>query len=223
MKENPWPLAPEGIPFLAIALAATALVYYFAGPWAAILPGLALVFTLQFFRDPKRFTPPSSDQDPFETVISPADGTIIGIQEVEEGRLLHRRLRRVSIFMSPFNVHVNRAPVHGEVTQTQYNPGKFFNAAADKASLDNEQRAIVMKTARGVEVLFVLIAGFIARRIVSYPKSGDRLYMGQRIGMIRFGSRVDVYLPLNAEVAVGMKQRVTAGETLLARLPNAAQ
>jgi phosphatidylserine decarboxylase len=222
MKENPYPIAPEGLPFIVIALVLTLGLTYFLGPLGGVLPLAAFFFCIWFFRDPKRFPPPeevNAEGMTTQTVLSPADGTIVDIQEMEEKRFLKRKTKRVSIFMSPLNVHINRSPVSGEVLEVQYNPGKYFNAASEKASLDNEQNAIWMKTAQNLELVFVQIAGFIARRIVCYPKPGDPLSRGQRMGLIRFGSRVDVYVPCEAEIHVGLKQKVVGGETILARIP----
>ena len=126
-------------------------------------------------------------------------------------------MTRVSIFMSVFNVHVNRAPLTGRVERTQYNPGKFFAANRDKASLDNEQNAVVLRDADGRKIMFVQIAGLIARRIVCYINPGDDVVRGQRIGLIRFGSRLDVYLPTDATIEVALGQKVRAGETILGK------
>lgn len=219
MKESQFPIAPEGFPFIIAALVVTALAWYLLNIYAAVLPGVFLIFCIWFFRDPARIAPPLRDGEKGERVMVPADGRVIAIQDATENRFLKTTTKRVSIFMSPINVHVNRAPVEGVVKGIAYNKGKFFNAAAEKASLDNEQNAIHIDSKSGYPVVFVQIAGFIARRIVSYPKVGDALASGQRFGLIRFGSRMDIYLPLNAEINVGLQQNVTAGETILAHLP----
>jgi phosphatidylserine decarboxylase len=212
-------IAPEGYPFITAAFVLTVLGFYYFGFWGGLLPLAGLGFCLWFFRDPKRVPPDDHGSESGEVVISPADGRIIQIQEIEGHPLLPEKRRRVSIFMSPLNVHVNRAPIKGEVKKISYNPGKFFNAAGDKASLLNEQNAILMNTAKGFSILFVQIAGFIARRIVCHVREGDHLNLGERMGIIRFGSRVDVYLPLDAEIKVNLQEKVRAGETLLGRIP----
>lgn len=148
-------------------------------------------------------------------VVSPADGKIIFVGEVDEGRLLKRRLKKVSVFMSPLNVHVNRAPVTGVIKKVEYTQGKFFGAFSDKASLDNEQNALVIESSIGDEILFVQIAGFLARRIVNYVQASDRLNVGEIFGLIRFGSRMDIYFPQDYQFRVKMKDCVKAGETIL--------
>lgn len=205
------PLAKEGQPFIIIPLA-LALGAIPVGLWL-FLPLFAFgLFALWFFRDPERYSPSDSG-----AVISPADGTVIAVDQVASARLLDQPMTRVSIFMSVFNVHVNRAPLTGRVERTQYNPGKFFAANLDKASLDNEQNAVVLRDPDGRKIMFVQIAGLIARRIVCYINPGDDVVRGQRIGLIRFGSRLDVYLPTDAAIEVAMGQKVRAGETILGR------
>jgi phosphatidylserine decarboxylase len=172
------------------------------------------VFVTSFFRDPERQTP----SDP-QTLVAPADGRVIKVAEVADDRFLHGQVRLISIFMSPLNVHVNRAPSSGRVVDVRYNPGKYFRAFADKASLDNEQNAIVMEDGEGRRFCFVQIAGFVARRIVCYLGPGSDIGRGERCGMIMFGSRVDIYLPLDAVVSVEVGKGTTAGETVIARWP----
>ncbi len=212
--------AREGIPFILIAAALA--VGGYAGAlarrsWALWL--LAFVLTLlvlwvaYFFRDPER-TGARGDR----LVISPADGRVIDISEVEEPAFLQGRAIRISVFMNVFNVHVNRYPVSGAVTYVQYNEGKFLNAAADKASLENEQMSIGVQTARH-KVLFRQIAGLVARRIVTYSQVGDTATQGERMGLIRFGSRVDVFVPVGSTVKVQLGQKPQAGTTVLAELP----
>lgn len=212
--------AREGIPFILIALALAAAAYTVAlmrRSWPLWL--LAFVLTLlalwvaYFFRDPER------TGDRGETlVISPADGRVIDIREVDEPAFLQGRAIRISVFMNVFNVHVNRYPVSGAVQYVHYNPGKFFNAAAEKASLDNEQMSIGVQTARH-RVLFRQIAGLVARRIVTYSRVGDDAEQGERMGLIRFGSRVDVFVPVGSTVRVRLGERPVAGTTILAELP----
>ena len=214
-------MAPEGWPFIAIGWALVALVGYAALRWSAWWWGLEVllvplaVWLLVFFRNPER-TGPRGDR----VVIAPADGRIVSVTETDEPAFLHGRALRVSIFMSVFDVHVNRYPVSGTVAYRNYNAGKFLHAAADKASLDNEQSSIGLEGPHGA-VLVRQIAGLIARRIVTDARVGDRATQGARLGMIRFGSRVDVYLPVTAHPApqVHVGDRVAAGATVLAEYP----
>ncbi len=214
-------MAPEGWPFIAIGWALVALVGYAALRWSAWWWGLEVllvplaVWLLVFFRNPER-TGPRGDR----VVIAPADGRIVSVTEIDEPAFLRGRALRVSIFMSVFDVHVNRYPVSGTVAYRNYNAGKFLHAAADKASLDNEQSSIGLEGPHGA-VLVRQIAGLIARRIVTDARVGDRATQGARLGMIRFGSRVDVYLPVTAHPApqVHVGDRVAAGATVLAEYP----
>ncbi len=214
-------MAPEGWPFIAIGWALVALAGYAALRWSAWWWGLEVllvplaVWLLVFFRNPER-TGPRGDR----VVIAPADGRIVSVTETDEPAFLRGRAVRVSIFMSVFDVHVNRYPVSGTVAYRHYNAGKFFHAAADKASLDNEQSSIGLEGPHGA-VLVRQIAGLIARRIVTDARVGDRATQGARLGMIRFGSRVDVYLPVTAHAAaqVHVGDRVAAGATVLAEYP----
>ncbi|MBX7119199.1 MAG: phosphatidylserine decarboxylase family protein [Gemmatimonadaceae bacterium] len=212
--------AREGIPFILIALAMAAAGYTIAlarRSWPLWL--LAFVLTLlvlwvaYFFRDPERSGPRGAD-----LVISPADGRVIDIKEVDEPAFLQGRAIRISVFMNVFNVHVNRYPVSGKVAYVHYNPGKFLNAAADKASLENEQSSIGVQAGRH-RVLFRQIAGLIARRIVTYSREGDDAGQGERMGLIRFGSRVDVFVPVGSVVKVQLGEKPQAGVTVLAELP----
>ncbi len=211
-------VAPEGWPFiLAPLLLGAALWWFFSRVWpAAAVPAVAVLlllsaFSLWFFRNPERMPPP----DPGGNILSPADGTVIDVGEVPAGRYLDKPGRRVCIFMTPLNVHVNRAPVAGKVTKVQYNKGKYFAANAEKASLENEQNGVAIETPGGVTVTYVQIAGFIARRIVCDVKPGNPVRQGARVGLIRFGSRVDVYLPPSFESKVRVGDKTTAGETVL--------
>ena len=212
--------AREGIPFILIAMALAAAAY--AGALArrawplwllAFVLTLLVLWVAYFFRDPER-AGARGDQ----LVISPADGRVIDIVEVDEPAFLQGRAIRISVFMNVFNVHVNRYPVSGKVAYVHYNPGKFLNAAADKASLENEQSSIGVQTARH-RVLFRQIAGLIARRIVTYSREGDDAEQGERMGLIRFGSRVDVFVPVGSVVKVTLGERPQAGVTVLAELP----
>jgi phosphatidylserine decarboxylase len=207
------PVASEGYPFIAL-FAFITLVFALLG-WGfltLLLLGLTL-FTVYFFRNPERCIPQESG-----AVVSPADGKVIFVGEVPEERYFQDRAIKVSIFMSVFNVHVNRVPIGGKVVDMFYNKGEFFNASLDKASLQNEQAGIWLETDGGQRLLVVQIAGLIARRIVTYPVIGDLLERGQRYGLIRFGSRVDVYFPPGTNVLATVGDHTVAGETILAYL-----
>ena len=208
-------IAREGWPFLAVSVAAAAFVSWFAGWWSLPVWIVAL-FVLQFFRDPARHIPGDA-----RTVVSPADGRIVVVENAEDP-YLKRPAIKVSVFMNVFNVHSNRAPVDGEVKQIWYHAGSFFNAALDKASLENERNALWLKTTTGHDVTCVQVAGLIARRILCYVKVGDALMRGQRYGFIRFGSRVDVYLPPGSIVKAALGDKVSASSTILAILPEHA-
>ena len=213
MSNYPHPLiAKEGWPFLGAAVAASLLVTIkFGLLWAFPLWVISL-FILQFFRDPPRVIPAGESN-----VLSPADGRIVAIEPVDDP-YLNRRALKISVFMNVFNVHSNRAPVDGMVKQRWYNPGAFVNAALDKASVENERNALWIQTPSGQDVTCVQVAGLIARRILCYVEPGAALKRGQRYGFIRFGSRVDVYLPLNAQARVVIGEKVSATETILAQL-----
>lgn len=206
-------MASEGYPFIAL-FAFITLVFALLG-WGfltLLLLGLTL-FTVYFFRNPERCIPSDAD-----AVIAPADGKVIFVGEVAEDRFSQGRAIKVSIFMSVFNVHVNRVPVGGKVVDMFYNKGEFFNASLDKASLQNEQAGMLIETDSGQRLLVVQIAGLIARRIVTYPVVGSLLERGQRYGLIRFGSRVDVYFPPGVQVLAAVGDRTVAGETILGYL-----
>ncbi len=214
LTDYPHPIiAREGWPFLAGAVAASVLATLFGG-WLWALPlWLISVFVLQFFRDPARSAPQGD-----KLVLAPADGRIVAVEHTLDP-YLNREAQKVSVFMNVFNVHSNRSPIQGVVTGVQYFPGKFVNADLDKASSENERNAVMLKTSDGQELTFVQVAGLIARRILCYVKPGETLQPGQRYGFIRFGSRVDVYLPLTAAIKVTLGDRVRAGETVLAEMP----
>ena len=212
-----WPIAREGwgvIATVGMVLGLVAVVGVAAGHAAAALPlvvGLAL--TLNFFRDPER-RPPS---DP-RLVVSPADGRVLEVAPAEERAFLRAAATRLSIFMSPLDVHVNRNPVSGTVELVRHTPGKFHAAFAPKASLDNERNAVLVESG-GRRYLTVQIAGAVARRIVCHLAPGDRVRRGERMGMIMFGSRVDVYLPPDVRPVVRRGDRVRAGTTAIAEVP----
>ena len=205
-------IAKEGWPYLALVGAIALLVQYVAGSsWSWPL-WTVFIFVLQFFRDPQRI--PAMGRD---LVLSPADGRIVVVAKAEDP-YAGREALKISVFMNVFNVHSNRSGVNGLVKEIQYFPGKFVNADLDKASTENERNAVVID-ANGQVVTFVQVAGLIARRILCYIHVGDRVKAGERYGFIRFGSRVDVYLPLTAEPLVGVGDKVFATNTALARLP----
>ena len=213
MNSYPHPIiAREGWPFLAISLALAIGATFWCATWSIPLWIIAL-FVLQFFRDPPREIPQDAG-----AVLSPADGRIVAVERVNDP-YVEREAIKVSVFMNVFNVHSNRSPVDGTVQQVWYFPGKFVNADLDKASTENERNALWLKTANGTDITSVQVAGLIARRILCYVKAGDKLTRGQRYGFIRFGSRVDVYLPLNASVKVSIGDKVSATTTILAMLP----
>ncbi|HVY05910.1 MAG TPA: phosphatidylserine decarboxylase [Burkholderiales bacterium] len=212
-SEYPHPIiAREGWPFLAAAVVVSIVVMVGWG-WWSIPFWLVTLFILQFFRDPPRNVPADAD-----AVISPADGRIVVVGKARDP-YLDRDALKISVFMNVFNVHSNRSPVDGEVRKEWYFAGKFVNAAIDKASLENERNALWIHTDGGAEVTCVQVAGLIARRILCYVQTKDRLKRGQRFGFIRFGSRVDVYLPLDAKPQAAVGDKVFAGQTILARLP----
>jgi len=209
----PHPLiAREGWPFLGAAVAAALLIWIFAGGWWSVPVWLAALFVLQFFRDPAREVP----DDP-RAVVAPADGRVVAVEKARDP-WLERDALKISVFMNVFNVHSNRAPVDGAVRQVWYHAGSFVNAALDKASVENERNALWLRTADGTDVTCVQIAGLVARRILCYVGAGAELQRGQRFGFIRFGSRVDVYLPLDAQAVAAIGDKVYAAETVLARL-----
>lgn len=193
------------------------VAFFFIDPkilkWSVITIALAFLgFTVNFFRDPNRTTPTGGN-----LVVSPADGKVILVKKVQEGEYFHSEVTQISIFMSPLNVHVNRNPISGTVRHLRYVKGEYFAAFEDKASEKNEQMIIGMEGERG-KVLFKQIAGFVARRIVCTLHVGDTVKAGERFGMIKFGSRVDVFIPTNAAVRVSVGDVAVAGETVLAEL-----
>lgn len=209
----PHPLiAREGWPFLAGAVILAALVTAWSPLWSIPLWVIA-VFVLQFFRDPPRTgtTAPNA-------VLSPADGRIVVVERAHDP-YAGREALKISVFMNVFNVHSNRSPIDGEVLSTEYFPGKFFNAALEKASLENERNAMVLLAKTGHTVTAVQVAGLVAKRILCYAKAKDHLARGQRYGFIRFGSRVDVYLPIQSTPRVSIGDKVSATSTVLAELP----
>jgi len=212
MANYPHPIiAKEGWPYLALATAVALAAAYFIGWWSAPL-WLAAIFILQFFRDPPREIPQGEN-----LVLCPADGRVLVVGNARDP-YLDRDSLKISVFMNVFNVHSNRSPVDGVVKERWYFPGAFVNAALDKASLSNERNALWLQTRDGRDVTCVQVAGLIARRILCYVGAGAELKRGERFGFIRFGSRVDVYLPLDAEVKAAIGEKVYAGTSVLAWL-----
>ncbi len=203
-------IARPGIVFL-IAEAIVTVAFAVTGmALLALISLTAVLFTGWFFRNPERTAP-----DIKGAVLSPADGKIIRIEQLESAPHYQERCNKISIFMSVLNVHVNRIPYDGTISRIRYNPGKFFSANLDKASQDNEHNAVTLMTDRGKRICFVQIAGLIARRIICDLDPGDRVKKGERFGMICFGSRLDVYLPERTRLQVEIGQKVSAGTSLL--------
>jgi phosphatidylserine decarboxylase len=210
LNNYPHPIiAREGWPFLAISAAISIAATVWCAWWSIPL-WIITLFILQFFRDPPRQLPTQAS-----AVIAPADGRIVVVGKAYDD-YLKRDALKISVFMNVFNVHSNRSPVNGIVEKRWYHEGKFFNASLDKASLENERNALWIKTTDGQDVTCVQIAGLVARRILCYVDAGNQLSKGQRYGFIRFGSRVDVYLPLTATPKVTLGEKVSAGSTILA-------
>jgi phosphatidylserine decarboxylase len=210
MPEQKWPIAKEGLAFVIPAAVVT--LFFAAMGWLllAFLGFLLTFFIALFFRNPKREIP-----DTKNAILSPADGTIIDVVTCMEERFLKAEALKVSIFMSVLDVHLNRAPVAGKVLEKSYNPGRFLVASKEKASLLNEQNALILETEDRFKMLLVQIAGLVARRIVCYAKAGDRLRKGEIFGLIRFGSRVDLYLPTTVKPIVWIGQHVKGGESII--------
>ncbi|MFV0645391.1 MAG: phosphatidylserine decarboxylase, partial [Sphingomonadaceae bacterium] len=224
------PIHPEGRMYGAIALSISVIILIFTGldfiGWPLFFLSLGI---FAFFRDPKRVVPQGDDY-----IIAPADGLVSQIRLVDPPVELLAdasspvpgmpagKVTRISIFMSVFDVHINRAPIGGTVRRLIYIPGKFLNAGVDKASEENERQHILIERPDGVMIGFTQIAGLVARRIIPFVKPGDMMAVGQRVGLIRFGSRVDVYLPAGTEPKILLGQKIVAGETVLAELGQAA-
>lgn len=206
------PIAKEGYPFILPLGLLTLVLAFFDLVWAAAVAGLLFLFVLYFFRDPEREIP----NEP-KVVVSPADGKVVVIT-TEEDPFMGKTFTRISIFLNVFNVHVNRVPVAGVIAESRYNPGKFLNAMKDKASMDNEQNILLIRDGE-TEVLVKQIAGLIARRIVCWANPGDRYELGQRFGLIRFGSRVDIFLPQESTLKVAVGDKVAGGSSIIGYLP----
>ncbi|MGB9716267.1 MAG: phosphatidylserine decarboxylase family protein [Thermodesulfovibrionales bacterium] len=205
-------IAPDGYPFIILFAIISVLIYIFARPWLAIFPLIITLFMCFFFRDPDRNIP--TDEGIF---VSPADGKVILVRDIYEKDYLKKESKEISIFMSIFDVHVNRSPCDGKVSFIKHSSGKFFIAHKDIASLKNENTLMVIEGKYG-KILVRQVAGFIARRIVCRVKIGDEIRRGERYGMIKFGSRLDVYLPKDAKIKVRVGDKVRAGETILGEI-----
>ncbi|MBI3378378.1 MAG: phosphatidylserine decarboxylase family protein [Nitrospirae bacterium] len=202
-------LASEGYPYIIIFAATTIVALLLGGKWMVIAPFVITVFMFYFFRDPERETPEGEG-----FFISPADGRIILIKDVFEKEHLKADVKEISIFMSPFNVHVNRAPCDGKIKNIQHNKGKFMAAYKDQASFKNENIEMTLDTKYG-DILVRQVAGYVARRAVCRANTGDSLKRGERYGIIKFSSRLDVYLPKDTAIKVKLGDRVRAGETII--------
>lgn len=208
------PIAKQGLPYILGITVLLILLLFLGWTFLAVLALILTVLVINFFRDPERVIP----QVP-HAVLSPADGKIIFVGPTFEDRFLSKETLKISIFMSIFNVHVNRIPLSGEVESIHYEKGTFFAASLDKASHDNEHNAVVLRTPEDEKIVFVQIAGLIARRIDCWLQPGERVQQGERFGMIRFGSRLDVFVPTNSHLAVSKGQHVKAGESILCYHP----
>lgn len=213
MRNQNQPIAVEGYPFIGLFAFVTIVFGLLGWGFLTFVLFALTLFTVYFFRNPERLVP-----DEAGAVIAPADGQVIFVGEVDEPRYFHGPALKISIFMNVFDVHVNRFPCDGKVVDSFYNKGEFLNASLDKASLENEQSGLLIETDNGQQVLCVQIAGLVARRIVSYPEIGDQLKRGMRYGLIRFGSRVDLYLPTSTQVRVRVGERTVAGESIIGLL-----
>lgn len=212
MKHNSI-IAYEGFPFIIFSLALTILASFFGIIWLTVILAAVTVFILCFFRNPER-----NFQDEDKLVICPADGKIIKIEEVDVQGTITGRFKKISIFMNVFNVHVNRAPYDGMIGKISYHKGKFLSANLDKASAENERNEIMICAKDGRAIWAVQIAGLIARRIVCWTREGADIKKGERFGLIRFGSRVEVFLPSDSRVVVKLDDKVQAGQTPLGYL-----
>ena len=213
MRNQNQPIAKEGFPFIALFAFITLVFALLDWDFLTLLLLALTLFTVYFFRNPERVTPQGDD-----LVVAPADGKVIFVGDVQEDRYFKDRVTKVSIFMNVFNVHVNRVPCDGKVVDMYYQKGEYLNASLDKAADCNEQAGILLEADNGKQILFVQIAGLVARRIVTYPLIGDLLKRGMRYGLIRFGSRVDIYFPKGSDVQVTLGEQTVAGETVLGTL-----
>jgi phosphatidylserine decarboxylase len=208
------PVAWEGIPFIAISMAVTAILLILDWEFVAIPMMVLTLFMIYFFRDPYR--PPVRNKS---AILTPADGKVLAIEDLQHGDNRYQKgAKKVSIFMSLFNAHINRVPMGGRIKGLSYHPGKFFSANRDKASVHNEHNIITLETDNRTKIVFVQIAGYIARRISCWVNEGDHVEAGQRFGLIRFGSRIEVYVPPHCTIMVTKGQKVKAGHTIIGYL-----
>jgi phosphatidylserine decarboxylase len=210
MKNEKSIVALEGLPFIIPAFVLVIVSAVFFPIWATVIFAAVFLFVVAFFRNPQRQIP----ADP-KAVVSPADGKVIEVKEVQEKDFLGGPAIRVCIFMNVFNVHINRIPCGGKVKKIRYFPGKFLVASLDKASEENERNAVLIEGTGGARILVIQIAGLVARRIVSYLKEGDTVRTGDRYGLIRFGSRLDLYLPTSTTIKVKVGDKVSGGRTVM--------
>lgn len=208
------PVAKEGLPFILIGGILTLGAWTMGGVWSTCVLGSLTLFTTWFFRNPAREIPPGE-----HVIVSPGDGMVVAVESEFEHRYLKEQSIRISIFLNVFNVHINRMPIGGRVEDVVYQPGKFMMANHPDASSGNEQNALMLRRPDGVKVLCVQIAGLIARRIVSWVVPGDYVEKGERFGLIRFGSRMDVYLPQSSVIRVQVGSKVKGGSSILAEVP----
>ncbi|HKK20658.1 MAG TPA: phosphatidylserine decarboxylase family protein [candidate division Zixibacteria bacterium] len=218
-------IAREGLPFIAIGLLVTVLLILLASRFdsktlfvISLLTGLLTLFVTFFFRDPPRSVAP----DPY-ALVSPADGRVLSVDTVDNQSFVGNRATRIAIFLSVFDVHINRIPVSGVIDYVKYNPGKFFAAYEDKASLENEQTEIGMTATSGEKIIIKQIAGIIARRIVCRIKDGDTVTAGERFGLIRFGSRTELFVPVDADISTKVGDHIAGGKTILGYLTSSDQ
>lgn len=214
MKKHKVPVAKEGWPFILALAIFTLLLFVFGWTSTGLISLVLTLFVLSFFRDPERTVPEGRN-----VVVSPADGKVVVIKDIYEPDYLKQEVTQISIFLSVFNVHVNRAPIGGVIETVKYNPGRFHIASVDKASLDNEQIGMVIRDGDR-KILVKQIAGFIARRVVCYAKPGDVIKKGERYGLIRFGSRADIFLPKDAEIKVQLGDKIKGARDIIGLLNN---
>lgn len=216
MNKSKWParavlpIAVPGLKYVFLTILITGMLFYFGWTAAGFVSLGVTLFVSWFFRDPDRQIPGGENE-----LVSPADGRVIIIEGLSTCEYMEGPCQKVSIFMNVFNVHVNRIPFDGVIERVQYNPGKFINASFDKASIHNERNALVVKTGADKKFVVVQIAGLIARRIVNCVQTGEQIKKGDRYGMIQFGSRLDLYLPLDFEVCVKLGDKTKAGTTVI--------
>jgi len=212
MRNENTPIAVEGYPFIVLADFVTMFFALLSWKILAVIAFILTLFITYFFRNPERTLPEDEN-----AVVAPADGVIIFLGPSSEEHVM-AEMTKISIFMSVFNVHINRTPISGLIVETFYNRGKFMDVRDERATFENERSGLVLENARGTRIVVVQVAGLIARRIICYLQKGDQAIRGKRYGLIRFGSRLDVYIPTNADLRVKMGDKTVAGETILGYL-----